>query len=78
MHHFVVGYDYSPGPYNATFPALETTAAFNVTIFDNHTFEASEIFELAINPHSSVFQGNPSQVTATILDHRGLYFLHML
>ena len=67
-----IGYrDYDRGPYNAVFPALTTTASFNIIIFDNHTFEGYETFNLTINPPSYVFQGDPSQVTATILDHRG-------
>ena len=72
MHLFVGDFDYDPGPYTAVFPALTTTASFDIRIFDNHTFEASETFNLTIDPPSFVFQGDPSQVTATILDHRGL------
>ena len=70
---FCIGhFDYDPGPYTAVFPNLTTTASFNIRIFDNHTFEASETFDLTISPPSFVFQGTPYQVTATILDHRGL------
>ena len=75
----VIGYrDYDPGPYTAVFPDLTTTASFNIMIFDNHSFEGFETFNLTINPHSYVFQGDPSQVTATILDHRGLSFIHKI
>ena len=70
---FCIGrFDYDPGPYDATFPALTTTASFDIKIFDNQTFETSEQFSLTINPPNFVFQGTPSEVTATILDHRGL------
>ena len=74
-----IGYrDYDPGPYNAVFPALTTTASFHIMIYDNHSFEGYETFKLTINPPSYVFQGDPSQVTVTILDHRGLSFIHTI
>ena len=66
------GFDYEPGPYTIVFNALTTSASFDITIFDNHTFEASESFYLTLNLPSFVFLGNPSKVIATILDHRGL------
>lgn len=77
LHLFCIGdFDYDPGPYSASFPPLTTTASFDIKIFDNNTFEASERFDLIINPPNFVFRGTPSQVTATILDHRGLCVIY--
>ena len=74
-----IGYrDFDPGPYTAFFPALTTTSSFNIIIFDNHIFEGYETFNLTINPPSYVFQGDPSQATVTILDHRGLSFIYKI
>ena len=74
-----IGYrDFDPGPYTAFFPALNTTSSFNIIVFDNHSFEGYEIFNLTINPPGYVFQGDPSQATVTILDHRGLSFIHKI
>ena len=72
MRCFISDGDFDPGPYNAIFPPLTTTASFNIEIFDNQTFEGSESFQLTIDPHSFVFQGDPFQVVAVILDFRGL------
>lgn len=82
--------DYDPGPYYPVFLANTTTTSFIINIFDNATFEASESFHLNIDPSgfvfedgssqsinltSFVFQGDPSQAIATILDHRGLFII---
>ena len=74
-----IGYrDFDPGPYTAFFPALTTTSSFNIIIFDNHSFEGYETFNLTIHPPGYVFQGDPSQVTVTILDHKGLSFIYKI
>ena len=75
---FIGYHDFDPGPYTALFPALTTTSSFNIIIFDNHSFEGYESFNLTITPLSYVFQGDPSQATVTILDHRGLYFIYKI
>ena len=75
---FIGYHDFDPGPYTALFPALTTISSFNIIIFDNHSFEGYESFNLTITPPSYVFQGDPSQATVTILDHRGLSFIYKI
>ena len=63
--------DYDPGPYTILFSAGETIKSFNISVFDNNTFEALESFNLTINPPSFGFVGNPHQAVITIIDDDG-------
>ena len=60
--------DYDPGPYNILFSAGETIKSFNISIFDNNTFEALETFNLIINPSRFVSLGTPHQTVIRIMD----------
>ena len=63
--------DYNSGPYNVTFSAGATTAAFNISINDDNILEDEETFHLSIDPSSlpmDVTIGNPVQATVTIVD----------
>ena len=42
--------------------------SFDISIFDNNTFESLESFNLTISPPSFVLLGNPHQAIATIVD----------
>ena len=63
--------DYDPGPYSVLFAAGETVKSFNISIFDNNTFESLESFTLTISPPSFVLLGNPHQAIITIIDDDG-------
>ena len=47
--------------------------SFNISIFDNDTFESLESFNLTITPPSFVLLGNPHQAIVTIIDDDGKY-----
>ena len=64
----VGGFDYDPGPYSILFSAGETFRSFNISIFDNNTYEAFESFNLIISPPGFVLFGNPRQTITTISD----------
>jgi len=42
--------------------------SFNISIFDNNTFESLESFNLEISPHAFILLGNPHQAVTTIRD----------
>ena len=65
------GIDYDPGPYSILFSAGETNKSFNISIFDNNTFESLENFNLLISPHAFILLGNPHQAVTTIRDDDG-------
>ena len=68
MHYTIESVDYDPGPYSILFLAGETIKSFNISIFDNNTFEALETFNLIINPSSFVSLGTPHQAVTRIMD----------
>ena len=68
---FIENVDYDPGAYSILFSAGETIKSFNISIFDNDTFEALETFNLIINPSSFVSLGTPHQAVTRIVDDDG-------
>jgi len=65
------GFDYDSGPYSVTFTAGQTSASFDIPINDDNIFEASELFNLTIDPSSlpsTVTLSSSATLTATILD----------
>ena len=60
--------DYDPGPYSLLFTAGETAKSFDISLFDDNTFESLESFTLTISPPSFVLLGNPQQAIAGIID----------
>ena len=66
--------DYISGPYTVTFSAGQTTATFNVLIYDDNILEGDENSMLTINETSLpsyVTRGNPGEATMTIMDDDG-------
>ena len=66
--------DYTSGPYTITFPAGQTTATFDVPIYDDNILEDNENFVLTISPLSlpnNVTVNDPDEVTVTIVDDDG-------
>ena len=70
--------DYGSRPYEVTFTAGTTEASFNVSLTDDNIFERNEKFMITIDPSSlpsNVTVGDPDQVTVTIVDNDGKYFI---
>ena len=70
-YNIIGGVDYDPGPYSIIFSAGGTSKSFNITIFDNNTFESLESFNLLISPHALILLGSPHQAVTTIRDDDG-------
>jgi len=69
QNYFYLGnVDYDAGPYNVIFSTGETIKSFNISIFDNNTFEALKSFNLVISPSNFIILGNPHQAITTITD----------
>ena len=63
--------DYTPGPFDVTFPAGMTTASFSVPIADDNLFEGSEVFTVTIVSStlpSQVVEGADCVAVVTIVD----------
>ena len=62
--------DYQSGPYNATIPAGNTSASFDVKITDDNIFEHLENFRLAITQTSQPFviPTTPDRTSVIIMD----------
>ena len=70
--------DYHSGPYEVTFTAGTTEASLNVSLTDDNIFESNEKFMIIIDPSSlpsNVTVDDPDQVTVTIVDNDGKYFI---
>ena len=50
------------------FSAGETIRSFNISVFDNDTFEALEAFNLIISPSNFVSPGTTHQAVVRITD----------
>ena len=68
IKYFIESVDYDPGPYNIVFSAGESIKPFNISIFDNDTFEALETFNLIISPLSFVSLDTTHQAVVRITD----------
>ena len=72
------GVDYRSGPYNVTFPAMETKGQFNVAINNDHVLEGNENFNVtvrALSLSSRVVVGNPARATVIVVDDDGKYVI---
>ena len=67
--------DYQSGLYKVVFPSNETTASFNITIFEDVIKEESETFLLTIVsvtlPHGVSHSNKQHQATVIIIDTTG-------
>ena len=69
--------DYVPGPYNVTFPANHTRVPLNATV---GMVKRNKTFYLIINSSSlnepcSIYIGDPSLTTVTIVDNNGNHII---
>ena len=75
-------YDYRPRPRYITIPAGTTNMSFSVKIYDDHTIESNEMFEMDISSSPSYIYnfahyGSINNTTVTIVDEKSMYLQYL-
>ena len=80
MYNLTLDSDYTPGLYNITISAGQTTVPFDVSITSDNILEENETFRFFIVPESLPYffsRGNPDIASVIILNDDGKQYLHI-